>query len=571
MNQKISRIIQLKNDLKSDQSCLVTIDRIFTNNVFTNEDLNVDIRNLVICDYQRPYEWNKKLLEQLMDDINNLIDDDDSHFIGSIYIGKHPYSNYWSIIDGQQRLITFYILLYYFKNYCNFTDISNFNINLELDRKYKKLDDIIDEKNLKSITNPLLLEYCKNINNNLGQIKEYFSKKNIDQKYFVNSLLKKICFIVIVCPNHKIELDLFYDINSKHFELDDVDKIKAYLLKNIFDRKDLRDFFMNSWSSLYKGGKERSYLFFKILFNSLKGCDYSGKFKYDKLVDAIHKYTNLNPSSNFVLEYKNVLERIKIIPTDYDDLSDYKDSNYHIQNIVASLYLVRQLRHNRKFVQEITNKERYDKYISGEHNPIIMFLIYILTFICEADFSFKNTDGQHNISNYQKYDEKERKEKLKNLWQKFKNEGFLDRIERKRYGINSDDVPHINEMDKCILPLLIIAESEYKSFYETIITHLNCGKIELDHVIPISWVSPKYDKIPNYTKIKRMVCSIYNIQIRSQHENRCKSDSLDSKYNRKLFNNLLGQIDYSKIKEVIDQRKSELIENLEKVIYKLIK
>lgn len=565
MNQKTTKIIQLKSDLRSDQSYLVTI-----NNILTNKDLNIDIKKFVLHDYQRPYTWDGKLLKQLINDINNL-KDGDSHFVGTIYLGNHDVSNYWPIIDGQQRIITFYILLHYLKKYCSFTKISNFNVTIKVNGEYVDLDSIF-EKDPKFIDNLLLKEYCENINSNLKWIKKYFSENNIDKQHFANFLLEKVCFIVIVCLDHKMELDLFYDINSKHFELDDVDKIKAYLIKNIFKPIDMLDFFINSWSSLYKEGKESSYLFFKILFNSLTDRDYSGKFKYDDLVEIIDKkYIDNSNLSNFVLEYKDALKRFKIVPSDYNNLSIYKDSNYNQKNIVASLYLIKQLRQYRKFVQEITNKKRYEKYISGEHNPIIMFLLYILTFICEADFSFKNTDGQKKIGTYQTYDEKKRKEKLNDLWKKFKNGGFLDKIEYYKPKLNKD-IPHIAEKSKCILPLLLIAESQYKNFYETIIKHLSCGKKELDHFIPIKWATPKHEiENVDYNDVKRDLCSIYNIQILSKNENRRKADSLNSKYyGQKLFDNL-GQIDYSKIKEVIYKRKLELIDNLENVISKLLK
>lgn len=72
----------------------------------------------VIPIYQRNYVWEKENINQLLSDLEKMIpfidDDDKYHFLGSIvYIDTlHKGSfNEWTIIDGQQRLTTIFILL----------------------------------------------------------------------------------------------------------------------------------------------------------------------------------------------------------------------------------------------------------------------------------------------------------------------------------------------------------------------------------------------------------------------------------------------------------------------------
>ena len=73
----------------------------------------------VIPIYQRNYVWEKKNILQLLEDIEKMIpyydNDDESifHFFGSIvYIDtlhKGSFSE-WTIIDGQQRLTTIFLI-----------------------------------------------------------------------------------------------------------------------------------------------------------------------------------------------------------------------------------------------------------------------------------------------------------------------------------------------------------------------------------------------------------------------------------------------------------------------------
>ena len=575
MKQRDTKIIQLKNDLNDNNSSsfLITIDDIF------NGKLIDDIGKFVILDYQRPYDWDKKSIVSLIEDINNL-GVNDSHYVGIIYLGYKRFASGWSIIDGQQRIITFFILLYYFnKNKISSNDC-NFDISVRINDNDKNLNEII-EKDSELVDNLLLKEYCENINANLKIIKKYFNENGIDKHRFYDIFIKKVCFIIIACLDKEMELNLFYNINSKRIELDDVDKIKTYLNLNVFNDKNSTKELYNIWPKLYKEGKSSAYLFFKILANAISGTDSIGKIKYGNLVETIEKYISENSLSSFKLEFNDTLERFALLPSDYNDLSFYKGSSSEIKNIMVSLWLSRKLRHHRRFIQEITHKVRYNDYMSGKRNPLIAFLIFLFTFICEAKFSFKNTDGQKNINIYLKWSEKDRKKKLKDLWLKFKNGNFLDDIEYSFPKINRE-IENISEKSKCIIPLLIIAESRIDNFYETIIRYSNLGeKIHIDHIIPLKSLlkDPINEKIKsnNYewsepnVDLKKIICSIYNCQILSQHENVTKSSTFDLKYCKLSSDGLVDYIDYDKIKNCLIQRKQQLIENLENVINRLIK
>jgi hypothetical protein len=67
----------------------------------------------VVPDYQREYVWTDKEVQQLLDDINDQMDGGSTreYFIGTVLVSPGPQKNHYEVIDGQQRLTTFFLLL----------------------------------------------------------------------------------------------------------------------------------------------------------------------------------------------------------------------------------------------------------------------------------------------------------------------------------------------------------------------------------------------------------------------------------------------------------------------------
>jgi hypothetical protein len=76
----------------------------------------------IVPDYQREYVWTDKEVQQLLDDINEQIDGAASqeYFIGTILVSPTAAKSHFEVIDGQQRLTTFFLLLcalkYFFRS-----------------------------------------------------------------------------------------------------------------------------------------------------------------------------------------------------------------------------------------------------------------------------------------------------------------------------------------------------------------------------------------------------------------------------------------------------------------------
>ncbi|MDG4898162.1 DUF262 domain-containing protein [Mesorhizobium sp. WSM4976] len=67
----------------------------------------------IIPDYQREYVWTDKEVNQLLDDINEQIDGghEREYFIGTVLVSPTEQKTHYEVIDGQQRLTTFFLLL----------------------------------------------------------------------------------------------------------------------------------------------------------------------------------------------------------------------------------------------------------------------------------------------------------------------------------------------------------------------------------------------------------------------------------------------------------------------------
>ncbi|WP_206680481.1 DUF262 domain-containing protein [Neoaquamicrobium sediminum] len=67
----------------------------------------------IVPDYQREYVWTDKEVNQLLDDINEQIDGghEREYFIGTVLVSPTAQKNHYEVIDGQQRLTTFFLLL----------------------------------------------------------------------------------------------------------------------------------------------------------------------------------------------------------------------------------------------------------------------------------------------------------------------------------------------------------------------------------------------------------------------------------------------------------------------------
>ena len=174
--------------------------------------------NLRIPDYQRPYKWTIKHVQQLLDDLlTHFRNQQQVYRIGTVVIHKYNEENKETkkieekldIVDGQQRLITLSLLLYYLNNEKKFMDKS-----------------LLDEGVAHTLSK-------SNIINNYNFIKNYsISHKEAFKKY-----LLEICEMVYVELDDLDEAFQFFDSqNSRGKPLESYDLLKAYHLREMKDK-----------------------------------------------------------------------------------------------------------------------------------------------------------------------------------------------------------------------------------------------------------------------------------------------------------------------------------------------
>ena len=164
---------------------------------------------LSIPDYQRPYKWTIKHVQQLLDDLlTHFRNQEQVYRIGTVVIHKYNEKDEvkLDIVDGQQRLITLSLLLH----------------------------SLGSEKNL--LNQPLTHSISKNnVINNYDFIKNY----SISDKKAFKEYLLEICEIVYVELNDLDEAFQFFDSqNARGKPLESYDLLKAYHLREMRNELD---------------------------------------------------------------------------------------------------------------------------------------------------------------------------------------------------------------------------------------------------------------------------------------------------------------------------------------------
>ncbi len=87
-------------------------DLLLKNKITTSESgFAIDGVSIRIPEYQRPYKWTAHNANQLLDDIEDAMNDNKEVYRVGTLILHHDKDNCYNIVDGQQRTITFSLLL----------------------------------------------------------------------------------------------------------------------------------------------------------------------------------------------------------------------------------------------------------------------------------------------------------------------------------------------------------------------------------------------------------------------------------------------------------------------------
>ncbi len=195
---------------------ITKIGDLLLNNKITNLDgvgSFSDIK-LVIPEYQRPYKWTAKNANQLLDDIEDAMSaNKEAYRVGTLILHKEEKDGngeiYYNIVDGQQRVITFSLLLHAFGEH-----------------KISFLEQLV-------FTNKSTLRNVKNnyraLERRVNQFQADDRRKKLLSDYIINN-----CELIVVITNDLSEAFQFFDSqNARGKALYPHDLLKAYHLREM--------------------------------------------------------------------------------------------------------------------------------------------------------------------------------------------------------------------------------------------------------------------------------------------------------------------------------------------------
>lgn len=323
----------------------------------------------VIPIYQRNYVWEKKNILQLLKDIENMIpyydNDDESifHFFGSIvYIDtlhKGSFSE-WTIIDGQQRLTTIFLILQALKHiYYEYEKVITkkyllndgdiINTNDEMDRY--RLKPLVSDDNVYKLISDNKLERLTNSEQNSNVLKAYnIIKKELEKwktKYTFEEIIGAIDKFKVVW----IQLDkkedpqqVFESINSTGDNLSAADLIRNFVLMNK-DNSIQTHIYNEYWSPIefdYVGTKKlkeffRFYISIKEQITIPEREVYEKfKLQYEKLLTEQNEEEILNEILNYAKYYYYISRDASGSNNQIleETLKDYRNAKSNMPHIV---------------------------------------------------------------------------------------------------------------------------------------------------------------------------------------------------------------------------------------------
>lgn len=239
--------------------------------------------------YQREYMWQRKHIEELIDDLTTefliyyksgddriAVQDYGAYFMGSIVLAGRENA----IIDGQQRFSSLTLLLMYLNNRLRVTGQSysvieqmifseaygtkSFNINV--DDRAECMNAIFNDETFDTTG---VGESVKNLYGRYTDIVEIFPINDITDGmllHFCDWLAEKVFFIEIVATTEQDAHKVFVTMNDRGLSLTSTEMLKGYLLSEIKDdtkRQKLNQIWKDNVLSLKKDDDKGDETFIK--------------------------------------------------------------------------------------------------------------------------------------------------------------------------------------------------------------------------------------------------------------------------------------------------------------------
>lgn len=265
---------------KSMKASIQSLDGVFR----PSKDNEYDI---VVPSLQRDYRWEAKNINEMFDDLDEHFMNfsgaahiEDDYFFGSIVFVENEEQQKYYLIDGQQRLTTFSLLLRKIYEILENLDCDDEEIefvegykkdiaNMILDKDEKSrikyaadqnskqyvLDNILSlnsgEETLSELRkqkNEYFSNYLNRYRNISNKLNDLFEGASVDRVcLFVRQILNHIKFVRIISENEDSVYQLFETLNARGESLAQTELLKNYLLSRLGNEQ---TYFENTWKEI---------------------------------------------------------------------------------------------------------------------------------------------------------------------------------------------------------------------------------------------------------------------------------------------------------------------------------
>ena len=237
-------------------------------------------KKFIIPDYQRPYKWDKEKCETLWNDIEDFsrsteAQNEESYFLGTVVSYNNEDGNS-EIIDGQQRMTSFMLLLRAFYTKLETMDDNNQNVKGLRARlepciwEIHRISGLVEDKSNTKIKSEVATEgennifqsiietgkfdsgnkdnYTNNYRYFLETCSEYAKNNPLAWENLCVTILEQCIILPINCDNQDTALTIFSTLNDRGLPLSDSDIFKAKIYKATSEEK--RKEFVEKWKEL---------------------------------------------------------------------------------------------------------------------------------------------------------------------------------------------------------------------------------------------------------------------------------------------------------------------------------
>lgn len=269
----------------------------------------------IVPDYQREYVWQNDQVEQLLSDLLDAYNEDNkkSYFLGTIV--TFDTGSQFELIDGQQRLTTFFILLCALKKiyrehdentsvlenlvFSSTMDENGDTINqYHLQLQYEDARNYLETVERDEAQPKVLTASGEKLFNAYTTIISFLAEKFPDisaLKRFVVFLLNKTSFIRIETYDVTDALKIFETINQRGKGLDPMDLLKNMIFRQV-NRERFKELNMN-WKEITRtlesiDEKPLRFLRYFIMANYDTSAEKDGILREDKIYDWLASHND---------------------------------------------------------------------------------------------------------------------------------------------------------------------------------------------------------------------------------------------------------------------------------------